>query len=53
MLAPQAATGFRQWVILPEQCSGADAIMQAEMNRDIISVPCLIWVEPFLFLVVI
>src|SRR5712691_1551362 len=42
MMAPQAATCFRQWVILPEKCSGADAIMQAEMNRDIISAPCLI-----------
>src|SRR5712692_4493657 len=41
MMAPQAATCFRQWVILPEKCSGADAIMQAEMNRDIISAPCL------------
>src|SRR5712691_11624673 len=41
MIAPQAATCFRQWVILPEKCSGADAIMQAEMNRDIISAPCL------------
>src|SRR5712691_9271580 len=41
MIAPQAATCCRQWVILPEKCSGADAIMQAEMNRDIISAPCL------------
>src|SRR5260370_29703245 len=41
MIAPPAATCFRQWVILPEKCSGADAIMHAEMNRDIISEPCL------------
>src|SRR5882724_5206666 len=48
MIAPQAATCFRQWVILPEKCSGADAIMQAEMNRDIISAPCLkALLEPF------
>src|SRR2546425_144868 len=41
MGSPQAAQFFRQWTGLTAKCSGADVSMQAKMNHDIISAPCL------------
>src|SRR5712691_5279682 len=41
MMPPPAANFFRQSMILAQKCSGTDAIMQAEMNPDIITAPSL------------